>query len=130
MLITGKVSKAKRMISHLSSTATIDRLIIYSTYRVSNTHWVWTECQNINFCSICTMGIFGSEKRINKEEWNSILRTKWSNLGLIFRQKLLKYWKNDIYTCKKQYLKILKFWIFFPFFSVFCPFWAILKLKI
>ena len=54
------------------------------------------------------MGISESEKQINKEGWNSKLRKKWSNLGSIFGQKSLKYWKNDIWTCKNQYLKILK----------------------
>ena len=38
-----------------------------------------------------TMGISGSEKRINKEGLNSKLRTKRSNLGSVFGQKSLKY---------------------------------------
>ena len=41
-------------------------------------------------CLLSTMGISGSEKRINKEGWNSKLREKWSNLGSIFGQKSLK----------------------------------------
>ena len=73
----------------------------------------------------CTMGISGSEKRINKEGWNSKLSRKWSILGQFFGQKSLKYWKNDIWSCINQYLKILEilnFLRFFPILACFGPF--------
>ena len=66
-----------------------------------------------------TMGISGSEKRINKEGWNSKLSRKWS----IFWTKITKILKKMIFRHVK--INIWKFWKFQIFFDFF-QFWPVL----